>query len=69
MDDQEIQQYFNNEYFTIELEPILSYDIINNLEQFNEFDIIQIQHRDMLERNIILQFNTVMIELLEQFKN
>ncbi len=69
MDDQEIQQYFNNEYFTIELEPILSYDIINDLEQFNEFDIIQIQHRDMLERNIILQFNTVMIELLEQFKN
>lgn len=69
MDDQEIQQYFNNEYFTIELEPILSYDIINDLEQFNEFDIIQIQHRDMLERNVILQFNIVMIELLEQFKN
>lgn len=69
MDDQEIQLYFNNEYFTIELEPILSYDITNDLEQFNEFDIIQIQHRDMLERNIILQFNIVMIELLEQFKN
>jgi hypothetical protein len=65
MDNIEFDYYFNNTDAPIELELelILPTDIINQLEIFDEFDIIQIHQKNIQERNIIIQFELVIKEL------
>lgn len=68
MDDIEIEELFGDEWdFTIEMFPILSSGVIAEVAEFDEFYTIQIQQNDTSIRNIVLQFDKVLQELINTF--
>ncbi len=68
MNDTEIEQLFGEEWeLAIEMVPILPYDVLAEVVGFNEFEIIQIHQDTITDRNIILQFEKVLQELIDTF--
>lgn len=68
MDDAEIEQLFGGDWeSTIKMVPILSQDVLAEIAGFDEFYMIQIQQNDTTFRNIILQFDKVLQELIATF--